>query len=53
MTIALFVMLLGLVIWIIFSKTGAADGLMAEIGRIAFAFGLLVWLLGTAGKSLF
>lgn len=49
-SIALLLAVLGLLIWLIFSKTKIADPWLAEVGRLAFFVGLLGWVLSLAGK---
>ena len=51
-TLSLLVCLVGLVLWIIFAKTGVADALVAEAGRLAFFAGLLAYLLNIGMRTL-
>lgn len=51
-TIALLISLIGLLVWLIFTKwQKVADGWVAELGRISFAIGLLAWLLNLGIKT--
>lgn len=52
-TLSLLVCVIGLILWLLFAKTKLSDPWVAEVGRIMFAFGLLVWLLSTQGKPVF
>lgn len=49
---ALLICLIGLVIWILFTKwQKVADAWVARQGEIMFAVGLLVWLLANQLKA--
>lgn len=54
MTYAFFICIVGLILWLIFTKwQKVADSWVAEVGKICFTVGLLAWLLLVGGKSLF
>ena len=52
-TLSLLVCLIGLIVWIVFSKsTALADALIAEAGRLSFFGGGLAYLLNVGMKTL-
>lgn len=52
-SIPFLVLVLGLILWAIFTKTKLADVWVAEVGRICFAIGLFWTLYTYVGKAAF
>lgn len=46
------VCIIGIIVWAVSAKRAVPDAFWAEVGRIMFAFGLLISLATVAGKSL-
>ena len=54
MTIPILVMVIGFALWLVFTKwTKIADGWVAELGKVMFWSGLIVWLFSVSGKTAF
>jgi len=52
-TMALLLTFVGLLIWLIFSKTKLSDPWLSRVGEIMFFCGLLGWVFSLAGKLAF
>lgn len=53
MTYSLLICLIGLLVWLIFTKwQKVSDPWIAEVAKLAYFAGLLAWLFVVAGKSL-
>ena len=52
-SIALLLALIGLILWLIFSKTKLSDPWLSRVGEFMFFCGLLGWVLSLAGKVAF
>ncbi len=51
MTISALIMLIGLVLWLVFTKfKRISDAWLAEAGKLMFFAGLLAWLLANGNK---
>ena len=54
MTYSFVGMLIGLVVWLVFTKwQKVADGWVAELGKIVFAFSFLAWIWVVGVKVVF